>query len=289
MPQPLPPHAAAGVAHRGRRRGGAPCRACSRGRSTGARRSGRPAGTSQRPGPGPGTWLRGQGVDRVAGPAGPAEAAALALAEAAILDPPAVAAAAGIAAAVAQPLPQWLNRPWPHLPPSSPLPPWPQPPLPPWPSRPWPPHGRSPCPAEPAEPAGLGEEVVEQAVLGVVAPGDRRGEVGLAGGQVAGQDLPGDRVVEPVGRGRPAGRHRGEQGDREHHPSPMTEAHRHSLVVGRWNPSWSVGYRASGGEGPRRPARDARHHRQPGPRRAVAGSLPSRRGSNRLMAQATAI
>ena len=48
----------------------------------------------------------------------------------------------------------------------------------------------------------LGEEVVSQAVLGIVAPGDGRGHVRAARVQVPGQDFLGQRVVEPVGRGR---------------------------------------------------------------------------------------
>ena len=80
-----------------------------------------------------------------------------------------------------------------------------------------------------ADPAMLAEVVVADPVLGVATPGDRWGEVRLAGGQVAGQDFPGDRVMEAVG-GRQAGpRQRADQGNRKHHPSQMTEAHRHSL------------------------------------------------------------
>ena len=82
-----------------------------------------------------------------------------------------------------------------------------------------------------ANPATLLAEVIAKAILGVMAPGDRGSEIGLARAQVASQDLLGHRVVESVGGGRPAGRHRGDQGNRERHPSPMTEAHRHSLVV----------------------------------------------------------
>src|SRR6185437_15383665 len=58
------------------------------------------------------------------------------------------------------------------------------------------------------------------------------------------------------------------------------------LVVKRWNPSWSVGYRASGGEAPRRPTRVGRHHLSASraASRTTAGSLPSHHGPLRRMA-----
>jgi hypothetical protein len=63
--------------------------------------------------------------------------------------------------------------------------------------------------------------------------------------EVDGGYQPGDRAkgVSP-GRGGAAGR----QGERQRHPSPISETHGHSLMVNRTMvPSWSVRNRASGG------------------------------------------